>query len=564
MKVVIIGGVAGGATAAARLRRINETAEIVVFERGGYVSYANCGLPYYISGDITDKSALTLQSPEGFWNRFRVDIRIHSEVIQILPQSKQVRVKNLETGEEYLESYDDLILSPGAKPTDPGLPGTDNDKIFTLRTVEDTYRIKDYMDQHPIRKAVVVGGGFIGLEMCECLHHAGIAVTLLQRSDHVMPNLDFDMASFVHGYLREQGVTLLRNQSIAGYAPHGDGLQVLRNNDLPLDTDMVLLAIGVTPDTKIAQEAGLTMGRKGAIVVNEQMETSIPHIYAAGDAVEVNHLVSGKPALIPLAGPANKQGRIIADNINGGNSRYRGSLGTSVLKLFDMTVATVGLNEKSAKAAGIPFTYAVTTSPSHATYYPGFSTMTVKVLFHPESGALLGAQIVGFDGCDKRIDVLATAIRLGLTAMDLTELELSYAPPYSSAKDPVNMVGFVMENILQGRVKQCFWQDAMALPQDGSIQMLDLRTPEEFANGHIPTAFNIPLDDLRQRMAELDKTRPLYVNCQVGLRSYIGYSILAQNGFDCYSLAGGYRFYASAATESQFSVAPLYPCGLPL
>lgn len=562
MKVLIVGGVAGGATAAARLRRICEDAEIVVFERGGYMSYANCGLPYYIGGDITDKSALTLQSPAGFWSRFHVDVRVHSEVTKILPETKEVLVINLETGETYRESYDHLILSPGAKPTDPQLPGTKSDKIFTLRTVEDTYQIKDYVDKVMPKTAVVVGGGFIGLEMAECLTQTGIQVTLLQRSQHVMPNLDFDMASFVHDYMRHKGICLLRNQGILGYETVGNHVRVLRQDMEPLDADLVLLAIGVTPDTALAKDAGLEMGIRGSIVVNQRMETSIPSIYAVGDAVEVEHLISGKKALIPLAGPANKQGRIVADNINGGNSVYRGSLGTSVLKLFDMTVATVGLNEKTAKGAGLDYEYAVTFSPNHATYYPGASYMTVKVLFCPADGKLLGAQIVGFDGCDKRIDVLATAIRLGLTARDLTELELAYAPPYSSAKDPVNMVGFVMENVLDGRVKQYFWNQVPELSQNPDVQIVDVRTPGEFAKGHLPNAVNLPLDDIRDHMDTLDKAKPVYLNCQVGLRSYIGYCILSQNGFDCYNLSGGYRFYHSATTENSFSVAPCHPCGM--
>ncbi|MGE4352788.1 MAG: FAD-dependent oxidoreductase [Oscillospiraceae bacterium] len=562
MKILIVGGVAGGATAAARLRRINEQAEIIVFERGGYVSYANCGLPYYIGGDITDKRALTLQSPRSFLRRFNVDVRVKQEVTAIDPEKKTVTVLNHETGETYSESYDKLLLSPGAKPTIPNLPGTEGERIFTLRTVEDTYRIKDYVSEAQVKSAVVVGGGFIGLEMAECLINAGLSVTLLQRSEHVMPNLDFDMASFVHGYMRYKGINLLRNQALKGYESKGGKVRVLRGNGDPIEADMVLLAIGVTPDTELAKKTGLKLGLKDSILVNDKMETSIPDIYAAGDAVEVINPITGKPAVIPLAGPANKQGRIAADNINGGDSRYKGSIGAAVMKLFDMTVATVGLTEKTAKLAGVDFDYCVTYSPNHATYYPGASNMTIKVLFEPKSGRLLGAQIVGFDGVDKRIDVLATAIRFKMTAYDLTELELAYAPPYSSAKDPVNMVGYIMQNVLDGRVKQYYWNEAETLPRDGSVQIVDVRTPGEYDYGHIPGAVNIPVDEMRQHMGELDKTKPVYLNCQVGMRSYIAYCILTQSGYDCYNLAGGYHFYESAATENSFREAPCHPCGV--
>lgn len=561
MKTVIVGGVAGGASAAARLRRINEEAEIIVFERSGYVSYANCGLPYYISGDIKAKSALTLQSPESFKSRFNVDVRVHQEVVGIDSAAKTVSVRKVDTGEEYTESYDKLLLSPGAKSTVPDMPGVDGKQIFTLRTVEDTYRIKDYVDSCGAKSAVIVGGGFIGLEMAECLISAGLEVTLSQRSEHVMPNLDFDMASFVHAYMRNKGIKLLRNQSITGYESVSGKVHVKRRGDCDLVADMVLLAIGVTPDTQLAKSAGLELGVKGAIVVNERMETSVEDIYAVGDAVQVIERVSGRKAVIPLAGPANKQGRIAADNINGAKKSYGGSIGASVMKLFDMTVATVGLTEKTAAAAGIDFDYAVTFSPNHATYYPGASNMTLKVLFASDTGRILGAQIVGFDGADKRIDTLSIAIRAGMTAFDLTELELAYAPPYSSAKDPVNMVGFVMENVLSGRVKQYYWQEADTLPRE-SVQIVDVRTPGEFMRGHIADAVNVPVDDLRGRLAQIDKSKPVYLNCQVGLRSYIAYCILAANGYDCYNLAGGYRYYQSASYESSFSIAPCYECGL--
>ena len=561
MKVVIVGGVAGGATAAARLRRINESAEIIVFERGGYVSYANCGLPYYIGGDITDKRALTLQTPGSFKARFNVDVRVHSEVTAIDTAAKTVAVRETETGREYTESYDKLLLSPGAKPTVPDVPGIDNERIFTLRTVEDTFRMKDYIAAAGVKRAVIIGGGFIGLEMAECLTEAGAAVTLLQRSEHVMPNLDFDMASFVHGYMRSKGIDLRRNTPVDRYEAIENGVRVVTRDGGSIDTDMVLLAIGVTPDTALAAKAGIKLASKGAIAVNDRMETSVKDVYAVGDAVEIVNPITGAPAVIPLAGPANKQGRIAADNINGGDRHYKGTIGAAVMKLFDMTVAHAGLSEKAAKAAGIDYDYAVTYSPNHATYYPGASNMTLKVLFERATGRVIGAQIVGFDGVDKRIDTLAEAMRLGLTAYDLTELEFAYAPPYSSAKDPVNMIGYVIENVVSGRVKQYHWDEAAALDRD-KVQIVDVRTPREFSHGCIPGAVNIPVDDMRERMCELDKSKPVYLNCQVGLRSYIAYCILAQNGFDCYNLAGGYRYWESAATESSFSVAPCHPCGM--
>ncbi len=561
MKVIIVGGVAGGATAAARLRRINESAEIIVFERGGFVSYANCGLPYYIGGDITEKSALTLQSPASFKARFNVDVRVHSEVTAIDTANKTVAVRETETGREYTESYDKLLLSPGAKPTVPDVPGIDGERIFTLRSVEDTYKIKDFIAETGAKKAVIIGGGFIGLEMAECLTEAGLAVTLLQRSEHVMPNLDFDMASFVHGYMRYKGINLLRNTPVERYEAIENGVRVVTKNGDSIDTDLVLLAIGVTPDTALAAKAGIKLASKGAIAVNDRMETSAPDVYAAGDAVEIVNPITGAPAVIPLAGPANKQGRIAADNMNGGDSRYKGTIGAAVMKLFDMTVAHVGLSEKTAKAAQLDYDYAVTYSPNHATYYPGATNMTLKLIFERGSGKVLGAQIVGFDGVDKRIDTIAEAIRLGLTAIDLTELEFAYAPPFSSAKDPVNMVGYVAENVLTGRVKQYHWDEEAALDRE-KVQIVDVRTPREFSRGAIPGAVNIPVDNMRERMGELDKAKPVYLNCQVGLRSYIACCILAQHGFDCYNLAGGYRYWESAATESSFKIAPCHPCGI--
>ena len=563
MKVVIIGGVAGGATAAARLRRLDESAEILVLERSGFVSYANCGLPYYVGGVIQEKEALTLQTPESFWRRFRIQVRVKNEVLAIHPDTKTLSVRRLETGEEYAESYDKLILAPGAKAVRPPLPGIDGPRVMTLRTVEDTLRIREYLEQRRPKRAVVVGGGFIGLEAAENLLQAGVQTTLLEGSPQVLPPLDPDMVCRVHALLREKGMDLRLNQKVAGFSEEGGRFRVLLAEGEPVEADFAVLSIGVAPDTALAKEAGLALGQRGAIVVNERMETSLADIYAVGDAVEVKNFVTGRPALFALAGPANKQGRIAAGSICEGGGSFAGSQGTSVIKLFHMTAASTGLSEKAARAEGIAWDKAVITSASHATYYPGASNMVIKVLFAPDTGKILGAQIVGAEGVDKRIDVLATAIRAGMTAEDLTQLELAYAPPYSSAKDPVNMMGFVIENLRAGLVKQYHWHDVAALPRDGSVVLLDVRTPGEYGRGHIPDAVNIPLDELRERLGELDQKKPLYVNCQSGLRSYIACRILAQEGYECYNLSGGYSFYESAVS-GVYDSAPTHPCGVKL
>ena len=549
MKVVIIGGVAGGATAAARLRRLDERAEIVVFERSGYVSYANCGLPYYIGGVIGDPEALTLQTPESFFARFRVDMRVHHEVTAIHPEKKTVSVKNLETGAEFEETYDKLILSPGAKPTQPRLPGVGLDKLFTLRTVEDTFRIREYIDGHRPRSAVLAGGGFISLELAENLRELGMEVTIVQRPRQLMNPFDPDMAAFIHAEVRKHGVKLALGHTVEGFAERDGGVDVLLKEEDPLHADLVVLAIGVTPDTTLAKEAGLELGVKGSIAVNDRMETSAPDIYAVGDAVQVRHFVTGQDTVISLAGPANKQGRIAADNICGGDSRYSGSQGSSVIKVFDMTAAATGVNETNAKKAGLDVDTVVLSPMSHAGYYPGGKLMTMKVIFERETYRLLGAQIVGYEGVDKRIDVLATAIRAGLTAIQLKELDLAYAPPYSSAKDPVNMAGFMAENLAMGLVKQFRIEDVSNLPRDGSVTLLDARTAEEFACGHIEGFANIPVDELRERLDELDKGKPVYVICQSGLRSYIACRILAGKGFDCYNFSGGFRFYNTVVND---------------
>ena len=517
MKVVIVGGVAGGATAAARIRRLNEQAEIVVFERSGYISYANCGLPYYIGDVITDRSDLTLQTPESFFSRFHVNMKVRHEVTAIHPEKKEVTVKNLETGEEFEESYDKLILSPGAKPTQPRLPGVGLDKLFTLRTVEDTFCIKDYINTNHPKSAVLAGGGFIGLELAENLRELGMDVTIVQRPKQLMNPFDADMASFIHNEMRKHGVKLALGHTVEGFEERDGGVDVLLKDEQPLHADMVILAIGVSPETTLAKDAGLELGIKGSIVVNDRMETSISDIYAVGDAVQVKHFVTGQDALISLAGPANKQGRIAADNICGGDSHYTGSQGSSVIKIFGMTAATTGVNETNARKTGLDVDTVILSPMSHAGYYPGGKVMTMKVVFEKATYRLLGAQIVGYEGVDKRIDVLATAIRAGMKATELKDLDLAYAPPYSSAKDPVNMAGFMVENIANGVLKQWHLEDADRLPRDGSVTLLDTRTVEEFAHGHIDGFFNIPVDELRERLGELDKRKPVYVICQSGL-----------------------------------------------
>ena len=549
MKVVIIGGVAGGATAAARLRRLNETAEIVVFERSGHVSYANCGLPYYIGGVIEEPEALTLQTPESFFARFRVDMRVRHEVTAIHPDKKTVSVKALETGEEYEEHYDKLILSPGASPTQPRLPGVGIEKVFTLRTVEDTFRMKDYINAHHPKSVVLAGGGFISLELAENLRELEIEVTIVQRPKQLMNPFDPDMAAFIHGEARRHGIRLALGHTVEGFAERDGGVDVLLKDADPLHADMVVLAIGVTPDTALAKEAGLELGLKGSIVVNDRMETSVPDIYAVGDAVQVKHYVTGQDAVISLAGPANKQGRIAADNICGGDSRYLGSQGSSVIKVFDLTAASTGVNETNAKKAGLDVDTVILSPMSHAGYYPGGKLMTMKVVFETGTYRLLGAQIVGYEGVDKRIDVLATAIHAGLTAIQLKDLDLAYAPPYSSAKDPVNMAGFMVENLASGVVKQFHIEDVNTLPHDGSVTLLDVRTPQEYAGGHIKGFRNIPVDELRERLDEVEQGKPVYVICQSGLRSYIACRILAGYCYETYNFAGGFRFYDAVKND---------------
>ena len=561
MKVLIVGGVAGGATAAARIRRLDETAEITVYERSGYISYANCGLPYYIGDVITDPEELTLQTPESFFSRFRINMKVHHEVTAIHPDQKTISVKNLGTGEEFEESYDKLILSPGAKPTQPRIPGVGIEKVFTLRTVEDTFRIKEYINEHQPKSAVLAGGGFIGLELAENLKELGMDVTIVQRPKQLMNPFDADMASFIHSEMRKHGVKLALGHTVEGFEEKDGGIDILLKDEMPLHADMVVLAIGVTPDTHLAKEAGLELGIKGSIVVNDRMETSVPDIYAAGDAVQVKHYVTGQEALISLAGPANKQGRIIADNICGGDSRYPGSQGSSVIKVFDMTAATTGMNETNARKAGLDVDTVILSPMSHAGYYPGGKVMTMKVVFEKETYRLLGAQIVGYEGVDKRIDVLATAIHAGMKATELKDLDLAYAPPYSSAKDPVNMAGFMIDNISKGILKQWHLEEVDLLPRDGSVTLLDVRTVREYGNGHIEGFKNIPVDELRERLDEIEKDKPVYVICQSGLRSYIGTRILEGNGYKAYNFSGGFRFY-DAAMHDRSLIETATACGM--
>ena len=561
MKVLIVGGVAGGATAAARIRRLDETAEITVFERSGYISYANCGLPYYIGDVITDPEELTLQTPESFFSRFRINMKVHHEVTAIHPDRKTISVKNLETGEEFEESYDKLILSPGAKPTQPRLPGVGIENVFTLRTVEDTFHIKEYINKYQPKSAVLSGGGFIGLELAENLKELGMDVTIVQRPKQLMNPFDADMASLIHSEMRKHGVKLVLGHTVEGFEEKDGGIDILLKDEMPLHADMVVLAIGVTPDTHLAKDAGLELGIKGSIVVNDRMETSAPDVFAAGDAVQVKHYVTGQEALISLAGPANKQGRIIADNICGGDSRYPGSQGSSVIKVFDMTAATTGINETNARKAGLDVGTVILSPMSHAGYYPGGKVMTIKVVFEKETYRLLGAQIVGYEGVDKRIDVLATAIHAGMKATELKDLDLAYAPPYSSAKDPVNMAGFMIDNISKGILKQWHLEEVDLLPRDGSVTLLDVRTVREYGNGHIEGFKNIPVDELRERLDEIEKDKPVYVICQSGLRSYIGTRILEGNGYKAYNFSGGFRFY-DAVMHDRCLIETTTACGM--
>lgn len=561
MKVVIIGGVAGGATAAARIRRLDEKAEIVVFERSGYISYANCGLPYYVGDVITDKDELTLQSPAGFKRRFNIDVKIRHEVTAIDKANKTVKVKNLESGEEFEESYDKLVLAPGAKPFVPDIPGAYSEKIFSVRTVEDTFAIKKYIQKKQPKSAVVIGGGFVGVEMAENLSALGIKVTLAEAAKQLLSPFDGDMAAFIHAEVRRHGINLLLGKGVKGFAEKEGMLEVYIDGEKTLRTDMAIMAVGVTPETSLAEKAGLELGLRKSIAVNERMETSAKDIYAVGDAVQVKNFVTGEYFLAALAGPANKQARIAADNICGIKSEYKGAQGSSVVKVFDITAASTGINERTAEKSGIKYDKVILSPMSHAGYYPGGKVMTVKVLFEKESFRLLGAQIVGYDGVDKRTDVFATAARAGLDARELKDIDLAYAPPYSSAKDPVNMAGFMIDNVANGTLKQWFVEDEKNLPRDGSVTLLDTRTPGEYKRGHVKDFINIPVDELRGRLDEIEKDKPVYVICQSGLRSYIASRILEGNGYTAYNFAGGFRFY-DAVMNDKALIEKEFPCGM--
>jgi len=538
MKVIIVGGVAGGASAAARLRRLDENAQIIVFERGDYISYANCGLPYYIGGKITAKESLTLQSPHSFKSRFNVDVRTLSEVISVDTAAKTVTVRH--SDKQYKESYDKLILSPGAAPLVPPIPGADGSRVFTIRNIPDTYKIKDYIETASPKSALIIGGGYIGTEMAENLTIAGLKVTIAEMSDHLIAPLDLDMAADVHKYLREKGIDIILNNAVTSLNDtHSNIKAVLRDREVYCD--MVIMSAGVRPDTKFLQDSNIALTKKGLIKVDDTLKTSCDDVYAVGDAIEIKNFVTKQNGFIPLAGPANKQGRIAADNVCGASEKYNGTQGSSILKIFDMTVAATGINESAA--AGLDTDKVFLWTASHATYYPGAGFMNIKVIFENKTGKILGAQIVGRDGVDKRIDVLAAAIRAGMTANDLAKLELAYAPPYSSAKDPVNMIGFMIQNILSGKVKQFHYNT----PIPENAVKLDVRTAGEYERGHIDGAINIPVDSIRQRLDELELSKPVYVNCQSGMRSYIACRILSQSGFDCYNLAGGYRLYSMQA-----------------
>ena len=558
MNYLIIGGVAGGATVAARLRRMDEKANIVLFERGKYVSYANCGLPYYIGDTINNREKLFVQTVKGFTDRFRIDIRTEQEVTAIRPDKKEVEVKNLSTGEIYTETYDKLVLSPGAEPLRPGIEGIGSKKIFTLRNVPDTDTIKNYINIEKPKRAIVVGGGFIGLEMAENLHDLGIQVDVVEMANQVMAPLDFSMAAIVHQQLTDKGVGLHLEDGVSRFEEKDGGVTVHLRSGKQIATDMVLLSIGVRPETKLAKEAGLAIGERGGIAVNDYMQTSDADIYALGDATEVKNLVTGQPSLIPLAGPANKQGRIVADNIIFGNKKkYAGSIGTSIAKVFDLTVAATGANAKLLQRNNVPYTSSYTHGASNAGYYPGAVPMSIKILFDPENGKLLGAQIVGFNGVDKRIEMLEQVIQRGGTVYDLTELEHAYAPPYSSAKDPVNMAGFVAENILKGKSKIIQWRELAELP--ANTIRIDVRTRDEHKLGSIPGFINIPVDELREHLDELPKDKLIVVSCAVGLRGYLAYRILVQNGFkNVRNLSGGYKTW-SVATAPVKEVAPCNP-----
>jgi len=554
MKYIVIGAVAGGASAAARLRRLNEKAEIVIFEKGEYISYANCGLPYYIGDVISDRNKLFVQTATSFRSRFNIDVRISTEVTGIDTVNKTVSARNLLTGEEYTESFDKLVLSPGAEPIRPPLPGISLPGIFTLRNVTDTDFIKQYVDQRKNGRAVVIGAGFIGLEMAENLHDLGMNVSVVEMGNQILAPVDFPVAAMAQQHIRTKGVDLRLSSAVTGFEKENDTLKVLLKDGTVLDADVVILSIGVRPDTRLAVAAGLELGTAKGIWVNEYLQTSHPDIYAVGDAIEFANPVTGQSMNTYLAGPANKQGRIAANNIVLGNKHlYNGSINTAIVKVFDMTVATAGTASKHLKMAGINHIVSTNHSGSHAGYYPGAKQMTIQIAFSPEDGRLYSAQIAGYDGVDKRIDILASVIKNKGTIYDLTEFEHAYAPPYSSAKDPVNMAGFIAENILHDRLNIFYWNDLG--DSDDNSYLLDVRTIKEFDAGHIEGAANIPVDEIRNRLHEIPAGKRIDIYCEAGLRGYLANRILRQNGFnEVFNLSGGYVLWNACTRETAAAV----------
>lgn len=548
MKHLIIGGVAGGATAAARIRRVSESDDIVLFEKGEYISYANCGLPYYIGGTIADRDRLFVQTPEAFGRRFNIDVRVRSEVLSIDKEAKKVKVKSPD-GSIYEESYDKLLMSPGAMPLIPPLPGIGSEGIFTLRNVADTDAVKSYMKEHAVRRTAIVGAGFIGLEMAENLHEAGVEVAIVEMADQVMTPVDYSMAAIVHQHLQQKDVRLYLKTAVSAFEKKENGISVMFRSGEKIEVDLVILSIGVRPVVSLAVEAGLEIGPRGGIKVNEYLRTSDSSIYAVGDAIEYPHPVDGRPWLNYLAGPANRQARIVADNmVFGDKVRYEGSIGTSIAKVFDLTVAAAGMSAKRLKESGIDYRSITIHPNSHAGYYPGAASMTVKLLFSPADGRLFGAQIVGYDGVDKRIDLIAQVIKNGGVVSDLVRTEHAYAPPYSSAKDPVALAGYVAENVLSGRMTPIYWREVCDMDRS-AVTLVDVRTPEEFAAGAVEGAINIPLDSMRQSLDRIPADKPVVVYCAVGLRGYLASNILRQHGFkDVRNLIGGLKTYRAATS----------------
>ncbi len=553
-KYIIIGAVAGGASAAARLRRMDEKAIIILFEKSDYISYANCGLPYYIGDIIKERQKLFVQTAASFTKRFAIDVRVCTEVKSIDTDTKSITATNLITGETYTETYDKLVLSPGAEPVRPPLEGIGLPGIFTLRNVVDTDTIKSYVQKFPAGKAVIIGAGFIGLEMAENLHQLGMQVSIIEMGNQVLAPLDFSMAAIVQQHIRSKGISLYLSTSVTGFEKDKNGLQVILNGSEALLADVVILSIGVKPDTRLAIQAGLKIGKAKGILVNQFLQTSDPHIYAVGDAIEFENPITGTSVTTFLAGPANKQGRICANNIVFENKYpYNGSIGTAIVKAFDLTVGTTGLSAKNLKANGIDHLLSTTYSGSHAAYYPGSEQMNIQLVFAPVTGLLLGAQVVGTKGVDKRIDLLASVIKNGGSIFDLTEIEHAYAPPFSSAKDPVNIAGFTAENILLKRMNAFYCDDVSSLGKNNFI--IDVRTEKEYKEGRINNAINIPLDDLRGRLKEVPIDRDIYVYCMIGLRGYMASRILMQNGFEkVYNLSGGYQLWFTANEEKELAI----------